>query len=227
MTDSQFDIFLEKSIKGYGNEYIDFPEDLYEPHVFSKGFEKKMSRIIKSERSFYFPAIKTPLRRLVTAAITIIVLMSVMTMSVSAFRDAFIGFIARIFDTHTEVQTIDDDNAPLSIEDIYAITVPEGFELVYADDDLSNRPCCSFSYIKNNEYIFFTQFVKSEYDVNVNTENNPTEYIEINGYNGYIIDLENDEYYISWDSGDYVFDITGNIGKDTLIDIAETVQKVE
>lgn len=219
--------FLKSQSKAMETNISIFSEDLFEPHVFLKKFEKRMSRLIKSEKSFYFPAVKTPLRRLVTVAITIIVLMSVMTVSVSAFRDAFIGFIARIFDTHTEVRTIDDGNAPSSIEDVYTITAPEDFELVYADDVLTNQLCCSFSYVNNNEYVIFTQFVKSEYDVNVNTENNSTEYIEINGYDGYIIDLGNDEYFISWDNGDYVFDITGSIIKDALIKAAKTVQKVE
>lgn len=52
-----------------------------------------------------------------------------------------------------------------------------------------------------------------------------TENIIINGYNGFIVDLGNNEYYISWDNGDYVFDITGNIGKNALIEVSQSIQK--
>ncbi|MBS1404597.1 MAG: DUF4367 domain-containing protein [Oscillospiraceae bacterium] len=53
------------------------------------------------------------------------------------------------------------------------------------------------------------------------------EYITVNGKEGYIIRLDDDSYYISWDNGDYIFDIEGNIGKNQLIEIAETVKKAE
>lgn len=53
------------------------------------------------------------------------------------------------------------------------------------------------------------------------------EYISINGYDGFIIDLGNNEFLISWDNGDYIFEMIGNIGENALIEIAETVQKVE
>ena len=52
-----------------------------------------------------------------------------------------------------------------------------------------------------------------------------TENIIINGCNGFIVDLGNNEYYISWDNGDYVFDITGNIGKNALIEVSQSIQK--
>lgn len=53
------------------------------------------------------------------------------------------------------------------------------------------------------------------------------DYIEINGNDGYVVELGNNEYYISWDNGDYIFDITGNIGENALIEMANSVQKVE
>lgn len=52
-----------------------------------------------------------------------------------------------------------------------------------------------------------------------------TENIIINGYNGFIVDLGNNEYYISWDNGDYVFDITGNIGENAMIEVSQSIQK--
>ena len=133
-----------------------------------------------------------------------------------------------VFSTHTTVQTFSENiNAPASIEDVYIIEVPNGFDIVYKDEIFELTAYVHHEYFKNNDYIFFNQYVKSEYDVNINTENRPLEYIEINGNDGYIVDLGNNEYYLSWENGDYIFDITGNIGKSALIDVANSVQKVE
>ena len=53
------------------------------------------------------------------------------------------------------------------------------------------------------------------------------EYIEINGCDGFIVDISNEVSYISWDNGEYIFEISGSIGKNELISVAETVQKAE
>ena len=65
------------------------------------------------------------------------------------------------------------------------------------------------------------------YNKDVNTEDAEISTTEINGTEA-IIFLDNHNYYhIIINSDDYVFDFGSNIGKDALIDIAESVQKVE
>jgi len=226
MTDIQFDLFLEKSVKEYGNEYIDFSEDLNEFHTFSKKFEKKILKLVNLKKSKYFPNVKVPIRRFVVAMIMIIILMT-MTLAISAARDAFFGFFAQIFDTHSEVRSINYDNSPLVIEEIYCISTPDGFELEYVDDINKNQSSITYVYKNGTKYIVFTQYVKSEYNVSVNTENKITKSFSVNNFSGFIVDIGNDEYYISWDNEDYVFDITGNIGKNALIEVVKTVEKVE
>ena len=84
---------------------------------------------------------------------------------------------------------------------------------------------CNTTYVNNNKHIYFSQNVKSAFDVNVNTEDHTMEYIEINGCDGFIVDISNEVSYISWDNGEYIFEISGSIGKNELISVAETVQK--
>ncbi len=50
--------------------------------------------------------------------------------------------------------------------------------------------------------------------------------IDINGNEGFMVDMV-DDYYFAWDNGDYIFEIVGNAGENALIDIANSVQKVE
>lgn len=227
MTDKQFDVFLENTIKNFGEDYIDFSEETIIQHTFSKRFERKMARLIRQQKSFYFPIIRTPIRRTVTIMITVIIILSTTVISVSALRESFIRFITEIFDTHTEVQTIQDDTAPESFEDIYVITnIPYGFEIVFQNDNTEGIPYLVTNYQNGKKYIFFSQCIKSQYDVNVNTEGYKMERIDINGNEGFIVDMV-DDYYIAWDNGDYILEIDSNIGKDILIDMANSVQKVE
>lgn len=194
-------------------------------HTFSKGFEKKMNRLIKNGKPVKMRRISP--KKMYICVIAAIIAACLMTLSVGAARDFFKKFFMEIFNTHTTVQSSDYENAPTSIETVYTIDIPDNFELTYKDELFDWSPYISYNYYDDNDYIFFTQNIKSKYDVNVNTENHLLEYIEIKGNDGYIIDLGNDEYLITWDNGDYIFDITGSIGKNQLIKLAESVQKVE
>lgn len=82
-------------------------------------------------------------------------------------------------------------------------------------------------YDSNNHYIFFTQTVKNVYNVNFDNENGELNYLSIGNSDGYIVDLGNNEYLITWDDGEYVFDIIGNIDQKQLIELAESVHKAE
>lgn len=227
MTDRQFDVFLENTIKNFGEDYIDFSEKTIIQHTFSKRFERKMARLIRQQKSFYFPMIRTPIRRTVTIMVTVIIILSTTVISVSALREAFIRFITEIFDTHTEVQAIPDDTAPESFEDIYAITnIPDGFEIVFQNDNIEETPVLITEYQNGQEYIIFSQCIKSRYDVNVNTEGYEMERIDINGNEGFMVDMV-DNYYIAWDNGYYIFEIIGNVSENVLTDIVNSVQKVE
>ncbi len=227
MTDRQFDVFLENTIKNFGEDYIEFSEETIIQHTFSKRFERKMARLIRQQKSFYFPMIRTPIRRTVTIMVTVIIILFTTVISVSALREAFIRFITEIFDTHTEVQVISDDNAPESFEDIYVITnIPDGFEIVFQNDNTEGTPVLITEYRNGQNRIIFSQYIKSCYDINVNTEGYEMVRIDVNGNEGFIIDMI-DDIYIAWDNGDYILEIDSNIGKDTLIDVVKSVQKAE
>ena len=194
-------------------------------HVFSKRFEKKMKQLIQQSKTA--SKSKITVKRMFICITAAVLAAAIVALSVGAVRDFFKNFFMQIFDTHTTVQSNDIENTPTSIETVYTIIVPDGYELVYEDEIFEWSPYVCHDYYKDDIYIFFTQYAKSNYKINVNTENHVLKYISVNGYDGYIIDLGNDEYLISWDNGEYVFDIMSNIGQNELIDLAETVYKVE
>lgn len=190
-------------------------------HRFSPQFERKMKRLAGGGAPK-----KLTVRRLFICVTAALIAAALAASSVSAVRDFFKRFFTETFSTHTAVQSADTAEAPETIEAVYTIDVPEGFE---TEDAFVSDIFCNTVYRnkENNEYIIFNQNIRSAFDIYVNTENQTMEYVEINGCDGFIVDIGIDEAYILWDNGEYVFEMLGNIGKSELIIIAETVQKAE
>lgn len=190
-------------------------------HRFSPQFERKMKRLAGGGAPK-----KLTVRRLFICVTAALIAAALAASSVSAVRDFFKRFFTETFSTHTAVQSADTAEAPETIEAVYTIDVPEGFE---TEDAFMSDIFCNTVYRnkENNEYIIFNQNIRSAFDIYVNTENQTMEYVEINGCDGFIVDIGIDEAYILWDNGEYVFEMLGNIGKSELIIIAETVQKAE
>ena len=151
---------------------------------------------------------------------------SVTVLSVDALRNAVADFFVSIYEKFSTVQSVDEDKtAPTTIEDIYAITYNlDGYKVVFENNNEFSR---DITYVNSDIIIEFSQYTKDMYNKNVNTEDAEISTTEINGTEA-IIFLDNHNYYhIIINSDDYVFDISSNNGKDALIDIAESVQKVE
>ncbi|MCD7731718.1 MAG: DUF4367 domain-containing protein [Oscillospiraceae bacterium] len=195
-------------------------------HVFSKQFEKRMARLIR--RGSPTPRRKITVKRLMTCIAAALIAAVITALSVSAIRILFQRFSTEAFNTHTDVRSTDTADSPNSIEDVYEIAIPDEFKLIYCEDEIFEwSPFILYEYHSGDRYIIFSQWVKSKFDVSVNTEGRPMEYILINGHEGFIIDFGNDDYFISWDNGDYIFTVQGNVNKNNLILIAESVQNAE
>lgn len=191
-------------------------------HRFSPQFERKMKRLAGGGAPK-----KLTVRRLFVCVTAALIAAALAASSVSAVRDFFKRFFTETFSTHTAVQSADTAEAPETIEAVYTIDVPDGFETVFEEQADEVTQFMVHEYEKDDKYIIFSQYSKKSFNVMVDTENQAMEYITVNGNEGYIIRLDDDSYYISWDNGDYIFDIEGNIGKNQLIEIAETVKKAE
>ncbi len=228
MTDLEFEKYITSVIKEYGANYID--ERLIDntPHKFSAEFERKMDIIMgKSNKKVRI----TP-KRLLIAITAALLAVFIAAMSVSAVREAFINFFMNIFDTHTVVQSVDDEDAPLDFIDKYEITADmSDFELVDFSEDIFDR---RYTYENENCTIYFTQYIKKYYDIAINTEGYNIETIYIDGCEGFYVNMYNQNgQVISWDNGYYIFSILVScnnayeFSKDELINITNSVQKVE
>ena len=228
MTELEFEQYITSVIKEYGANYIDEALIDNTPHKFSPEFERKMDILMgKSNKKVRI----TP-KRLLIAVTAALLAVFILAMSVSAVREAFINFFMNIFDTHTVVQSIDDKDAPLDFFNKYEITADmSDYELVDFRKFISDY---TYTYENENCTIYFTQSIKEYYHESVNTEGYEIESIYIDNCEGFYVNMYNQNGQILiWDNGDYVLSILVScdndyvFGKDKLIGIANSVQKVE
>lgn len=228
MTDLEFEQYIASIIKEYGTDYIDEMLINNTPHKFSSEFERKMD-ILTGRNS---RKIKLTSKNLIIAITAVLTALFIMAMSVSAIRESFINFFIKIFDTHSVVQSVDDTKSPLDFTDKYEITADmSDYKLLDIREHLSEL---EYIYENENCTIYFTQYIKKYYDIAINTEGYYIETIYINGYEGFYVDMYNQNgQIIIWDNGDYVLSVLVScndeydFGKNELIDVANSVQKVE
>lgn len=206
-------------------EYETYMQNIADKHEFSPKFEKKMKKLISRRNKPYYKIINTAGKRTACAAVIVLVSSSVTIMNVEALRNAFSDFFISIYEKFSTVQPIEDDSAPETLEEIYAITYNlNDFEIIYEE---LNEYRHDIDYGKDNIVIYFSQYTKEMYDSNVNTEDAEILTIDINGHEA-IYFIDNHNYYnLIWDNGDYIISLSSNINKNALIKMAKSVQKVE
>lgn len=209
-------------------EYDDMLPQVENEHTFSKGFEKRMDKLVKRRSKPYYMMINTAAKR-VACIVGIIVIASFTTvMSVASFREAFKTFIVNTFEKYSVVRSNDDDSStPETIKEIYGISeeLIKDYSVTYDEkDDVSYN----ITYENNNgKTIDFYQYTKNEFKIAINTEGAQTIQVDINGHEAVFYTDNHGYNNLILDYNGYTILIITNISKDELISMAKTVQKVE
>lgn len=176
-----------------------------------------------SERKFLL----TPKRLLV---LVIIVLLAALAGCSIVYFTSY-SFRGEVHSDNTELFAINLENCPTVIEEKYFLPeIPEGFEVLQTTSSPFNK---YISYInkQTEQTITLRQSVKSEFgSIHFNTEKGELIEIEINGHNGLLIDLSDEEntfFDIIWDNGDYILKISGNLPKNDLLNLAQSAKVLE
>lgn len=196
-----------------------------EEHEFSAEFEKKMNKLIRRQKKPYYMLVNTAAKRAACIAVCVAIASSAAVMSSSALRERFADFFMDIFTDHSVVTPAESDaEAPTTIEEKYEITYDlSDYEMTFYKAD-ENK--IRIRYENDDDVIEFSQYVKSEYNISWNTEGATIETVILNDYEA--IYFHNNEYHtLIWETEDYIFSIDTTVGKSELIEIAESVQKVE
>lgn len=223
MTESEYRECIAEALLPEYKSIIDKADD---SHVFSPKFEKRMDKLIRHRRKPYYRFTNTVGKRVAVIIIGIITVSFTTVMSVEALRTPFLDFFMSIFSTHSEVRTFDDGgDYPEKIENYYEIKYDlSNYSIDNRYDDETEH---KIEYRTKDIYICFKQNVVKNYITNYNTENTQIESLNFNGYEA-IGFMDNQRYYtLTWNNGKYIIEISSNIGKDVLIEMAKSVQKVE
>ena len=193
----------------------------YEP---SKSFDKKMKKLCKKYNHISFKLTYTSARKVICILAAILILM-LSSLSVGAVRDIIKNFFVEHFSTHATFQYKNNSNNkdyPKTIETYYQIDPKSGFKLV---EESKTKLSASAFYEKNNKDIFVSQWVKDEFDVDMDNEHTEyrVEFINNQKYFVFSSDDGKQSGYI-WDDGSYIFNIYGDLNKKELLDLCKTLK---
>lgn len=214
---------IETSDEMILNEYSDCENAEFTP---SESFNKKAKRLCKGYDKITFKLTYTRVRKVVCVFVAILILM-LSSLSVGAVRDALANFFIKHFSNHAVVTynepTTKTNQYPKTIEKVYEISsIPDGYSLM--DYSLTKTSADTY-YLSDNGQIFLQQVVKEEYKYSIDNENSSITHETINGKE-YIIQKSkiNNDITIIWDSGEYIFSITSDLDKDSIIKICENLK---
>lgn len=200
----------------------DIPEE--RPVEFSEDLERKIQRIFDDERRrVHRRGRRRYVKRMCICAAVITALLAAAVMSVGALRNAVIEMIFNTTDVGTEIRFVEapaPDEPPESKAEFGYL--PEGFVLV--KEDIKSR---SESYaFKNGEQYFYigVDSVTGGATSGIDTENSYVEYMTINGWQA-VYSEKPEVQILFWADDSYSYCISGNIGRDEIVQIAQNLKK--
>lgn len=218
------EVFKKAIDEALTQKFIDSVPLIDTPHVFSREFERKMSKLIRLRKKPFYMIINTAEKRAACLIICILVIAMTTIMSVEALRTAFFNFFIEFFDDYATVHSVETENVPENIEDIYDITYDlSDYTIVMSENNDLRR---HIIYNKKGYSIDYVQSVKKS-GYSINSEKTFVSYIDFNDCQALYYTDNHNYNYIMWDNGYYLITLSSNISKYVLIEIAESVQKVE
>ncbi len=207
-------VILKDAFKCYFNELYPYNPNLEQELNWSFSpdyqFEKKMNKLICSQKSYSWKYTNSISKRIAIAIIVLIITFST-AMTVNAFREPIVDFIVKTYEKFSSF-FIDKDSVIESKEKISETidkkmipqTIPKDFVLSqeYSDEYL----CITMWKKSNNEYIEFYQYASST-AMNINTENVELNQIKIDDIILYYYTQDNITSYV-WYKDGYEFSLT-------------------
>lgn len=197
-------------------------------HFFSFRHRRAMKKIFDgyTRSSTPFEPVKFRLNRKTVTAFLIVVILALFT----AITPSIIisGFRGRNHEEFVQYFVVDTENCPETIEDYYfPEIIPEGFELKEDEGWIDSKDALYVFVNKDDEAIFFTQTVKSDYNTYFDNEYMTFDEVTFDGYKGFFAYSEKHDFFsLVWDNGNYIFEIHFPyiIDKNEAINIAKSTK---
>ena len=205
-------------------------------HRFSRKHNRAMKRIFKAyEKQTAFLRNDIMYKRSAVSHFrwnkkTVIVMLMVFFLAVLVGCSAIIyylgGFKTDVHTDNTQLFPIDLTGCPQSIEEVYYLSEPPSdFELL--EESISDISVYT-AYINSatGKTITFHQAIKTAFEPHYNTEYSDLEEISIDEHKGIGLGGKMD-YIVAWDNGDYILEISADLSKSEVLNLAESTKVLE
>ncbi|MCQ4726253.1 DUF4367 domain-containing protein [Anaerotignum faecicola] len=217
--------YVEKCGEKYENELNAIPQPEY-----SKGFEKKIKKIIKENSISKGVWYKNRTVKF-AAVISLILIFNIQFIS-SIDADKF-RFITKYFieDNDSTKISFGENTLNYNFEEIPVgwdyISLPQYMPPGYKVDKYSIDDNVIYIYYKNGaDTVIFMQSRNIESGVNIDNENSKIKTVSVNGKEAYIV--ENGERNILvWDDERYLYSLLGGLDRDELVKAAESLKRMD
>ena len=185
-------------------------------HTFSVGYRIKRSMLIlKTKRG----TTNRVTRVIPVLRLNIIIIVTIITiLAVSAFVVWYhiSGFGFKVEPTNSTVYVESVQTPKTKIEEIYYIPDSEGVEMIR--QNITSGAVLTKYKLGENQIILNQTLIIDIHQIN--TEGYLIESVQIGDNNGYFIQMD-DNSFVSWTMGGYLFSITGNLDKDSTLHLAK------
>ncbi len=222
ITESEFDRAFREVV---ALEFKDIP--LNEEEIdctFSKKFERKMDKLIRTEKKVYWRFVNTAYKKAIIAAVVITLLLTG-ALSVSAVRKSLVHFITEIYETFVSF-AIDGEGTNEILHEYMFSSIPDGFTETNA---LKNPAAIEHEYTNDiGEKIELTQGVTDGFVLSIDNEHGTLSEITVKGFTVYVYVHESNTFTSAqWTTEDgYVLTLSyeGETDIDTMIALIESIE---
>ncbi len=222
ITESEFDRAFREVV---ASEFKDIP--LNEEEIdctFSKKFERKMDKLIRTEKKIYWRFVNTAYKKAIIAAVVITLLLTG-ALSVSAVRKSIVHFIIEIYETFVSF-AIDGEGTNEILHEYKFSSIPEGFT---ETNVLKDPAAINHEYVNDNgKKIRLTQGTTDGFKLTIDNEHGTLSEITVGNHKVYIYVHESGQFtsaqWLTEDGYAMTLSYEGNTDMDTMIALIESIE---
>jgi hypothetical protein len=191
-----------------------------EPHVFSKGYKRKLKKTIKEYS-------RTPMQKRLAnigkyaAAILIAFILtnSILIATVQAYREKVFETIVTVYDRFTSIIIKVEEPISEGLSFTEPSYIPDGFEVIKdKQTDITRK----INYMNGNRIIIYMQDIITNAEIRIDTEGTTIEEMKIN--NQIIKYVFNKDMYIAyWNDDNFIYSVNAEVSFEELVKIIEGI----
>lgn len=214
-----FDLYNERFMQTLSNE-----EELAAV-TFSPRFEKRMARLIRLEKRPYYNWVNTLGKRVASVALSLLLVLAVMTCSVQAMREPVVKLITEVFARFTSITVDREDSGKTEFVQAAPAFIPQGFAL--KEESASSGAYMRVYENADGQTIFYSQMQSKNTQMQVDTEGAVCKNVRINGCAGIVCENKGElQLTFANDAYLYSISISADLGEAVLMQIAESIPNV-